>query len=61
MFAAASSSASSTGNATKTNGVQLACIACKKSYPLWRGRVFPSKTPTERANVVAETNFASRV
>ena len=57
MFAAASSSAPSTGNATKTNRVQMACIACKENHPLWRCRVFLSKTPTERAKVVAENKL----
>ena len=47
VFAAASSSAPSTGTATKTSRVQLACIACKESHPLWRCRVFLSTTPTE--------------
>ena len=55
VFNAASSSAPSTGTATKASRVQLACIFCKESHhTLWRCRVFHSKTPTERANVVAE-------
>ena len=57
VFAAASSSAPSTGTATKTNRVQLACIACKENHRLWRCRVFLSKTPTERAKVVAENKL----
>ena len=57
VFAAASSSAPSTGTSSKTNRVQLACIACKENHPLWRCRVFLSKTPTERAKVVAENKL----
>ena len=35
VFTAASSNAPSTGTSTKTNRVQLACIACKENHPLW--------------------------
>ena len=59
VFATASSSAPSTGTASKTTRVQLACIACKDNDPLWRCRVFLSKTPTERAKVVAENKLCS--
>ena len=57
VFAAASYSASSTGNGTKLNRVQLNCIVCKENHPLWRCRVFLDKTPTDRAKIVAENNF----
>ena len=57
VFATASSSAPSTGTTTKTTRLQLPCIACKENHPLWRCRVFLSKTPTERAKVVAENKL----
>ena len=45
------------GTATTTTRVQLPCIAFKDSHPLWRCRVFLSKTPTERAKVFAENRL----
>ena len=44
VFAAASSSAPSTGTATKKNRVQIDSIACKENHPLRRCRKFLSKT-----------------
>ena len=36
------------------------CTVCKGIHPLWECRVFEEKTPTQRAKLMADNNFAFR-
>ena len=57
VFASATSSAPSTDRKSKPNPDQTKCVLCKEVHPLWRCRVFLTKSPTERARVAADNKL----
>ena len=53
----ASTNSSQTPWMGKKDNWPTSCIACKEKHPLWRCPVFREKTPTQRANLIADNQL----